>query len=89
VCKAKSSSQELLGRSDAINFSAIVEHPLFKPPPFQHPTLYFTWDFVMRSKYMLSEYDNIRAGRPLQHPQQFQGGAGENSSSFKFSFQSL
>lgn len=30
----------------------------------------------MRSLYMLSEYDNIKAGRPLQHPEQFQGGAG-------------
>jgi hypothetical protein len=33
-------------------------------------------DFVMRSKYMLSEYDNIKAGRPLQHPTQFRSGVG-------------
>ena len=30
----------------------------------------------MRSLYMLSEYDNIKAERPMQHPEQFQGGAG-------------
>jgi hypothetical protein len=30
----------------------------------------------MRSMYMLSEYDNVKAGRPVQHPNQFQQGAG-------------
>lgn len=26
---------------------------------------------------MLSEYENIKAGQPIQHPNQFQGGAGK------------
>ncbi|KUJ07879.1 uncharacterized protein LY89DRAFT_630932 [Mollisia scopiformis] len=55
---------------------ALIEHPLWRSPPNQNPTLFFTWDFVMRSKYMLSEYDSILAGRAVQFPSQFQGGAG-------------
>jgi len=59
-----------------IDGSAVTEHPLWKDPPNPNPTLYHVWDLVMRSKYMLSEYENIRAGRPLQHPNQFRGGVG-------------
>jgi hypothetical protein len=56
-----------------------MAHPQWRDPPNQNPTLYHVWDFVMRSLYMLSEYDNIKAGRPLEHPEQFQGGAGKYS----------
>jgi hypothetical protein len=35
----------------------------------------------MRSKYMLSEYENIKAGRPVQHSNQFRGGVGSYSNS--------
>ena len=30
----------------------------------------------MRSLYMLSEYENVKAGRPVEHPNQFQQGPG-------------
>lgn len=33
----------------------------------------------MRSKYMLSEYENVKDGKAVQHPSQFSGGAGEPS----------
>ncbi|KIN03834.1 hypothetical protein OIDMADRAFT_158705 [Oidiodendron maius Zn] len=58
---------------------SLLAHPQWKDPPNQNPTLYHVWDFVMRSLYMLSEYDNIKLGRRLQHPEQFQGGAGKGN----------
>jgi hypothetical protein len=56
--------------------SALTAHPEWKPPPNNQPTLFYLWDFVMRSKYMLSEYDAIKAGGPLKHPRQFTGPVG-------------
>ncbi|PSS22787.1 hypothetical protein M430DRAFT_33522 [Amorphotheca resinae ATCC 22711] len=53
--------------------NAIMAHPLWKEPPNQNPMLVEVWDFVMRSRYMLSEYENVKAGRPLRFPDQFQG----------------
>lgn len=62
---------------------AITAHPQMQPP-HRHPTLYHTWDFAMRTHYILSELDNILAGRPIQHPAQVPdyegppaGGSGE------------
>lgn len=55
---------------------AVMSHPQWKPPPTPNPTLWHVWDFAMRSLYMLNEYDNIKAGRPVQHPNQFQEGVG-------------
>jgi hypothetical protein len=54
---------------------AIEAHDQFAPPD-THPTLYWVWDFVKRSKYMLSEYENIKNGRPLQYPDQFRPAPG-------------
>jgi hypothetical protein len=36
----------------------------------------YIWDFASRSAYMLSEYDNVKNGRPVLHPEQFKAGAG-------------
>ncbi|KAF8859166.1 hypothetical protein BDZ45DRAFT_742618 [Acephala macrosclerotiorum] len=57
------------------NHSAITGHPQWRPEPNPNPTLSHIWDFVMRSKYMPSEYDNIKAWRPTQRPEQFRDGA--------------
>ncbi len=48
--------------------SAIETHPEWKPTP--NPSLHHVWDFVQRTRYMMTELDNIEAGRPLQHPEQ-------------------
>ncbi|KAI9648678.1 hypothetical protein NHQ30_003316 [Ciborinia camelliae] len=58
---------------------ALESHPLWDE---KHPSIYFLWDFVQRGKYMLSEYDNVLTGSPLQHPDQFRPaprGSGEDS----------
>jgi len=68
---------------------AITQHPQWKNPPNQHPTLYHVWDFVMRSKYMLSEYENIKAGRPIQHPNQFPSGVGTGDEAALKTFQDV
>jgi hypothetical protein len=52
--------------------NALRAHPQMQPPN-PHPTLYHIWDFVMRTKYILSELDNIEAGRPVQYPAQIAG----------------
>ncbi|KAK4043283.1 hypothetical protein C8A01DRAFT_13181 [Parachaetomium inaequale] len=48
---------------------AIAAHPGMRPPT-RHPTLYHIWDFAMRTNYILSELDNMAAGRALQYPEQ-------------------
>ncbi|CZR68686.1 uncharacterized protein PAC_18585 [Phialocephala subalpina] len=68
---------------------AITEHPQWRPQPNPNPTLYHVWDFVMRSKYMLSEYDNIKAGRPIQRPEQFRDGAGSGDEAALRCFQEV
>ncbi|OBT83873.1 hypothetical protein VE02_06132 [Pseudogymnoascus sp. 03VT05] len=55
---------------------AIESHELWTPPT-PNQTLYHVWDFLKRSKYMLSEFDNIEAGRALTHPNQFRPAPGE------------
>lgn len=60
---------------------AIEAHELWNPLT-PAPTLYWVWDFVKRSKYMLSEFENIQHGRPLQHPDQFRPAPGMPSKLF-------
>lgn len=51
--------------SKLIQPGAILQHPQLSPT---NPTIFNFWDFVKRSQYMLSEYDNIKAGRLVEHP---------------------
>ncbi|KAK5988987.1 hypothetical protein PT974_10485 [Cladobotryum mycophilum] len=45
--------------------------PEFNTNPAQSDKgLFYIWDFVMRTKYILSELDNIVEGKPVQHPEQ-------------------
>ncbi|RFU24147.1 hypothetical protein B7463_g12189, partial [Scytalidium lignicola] len=55
---------------------AIEEHEAWTPPN-PHKTLFYVWDFANRSKYMISEYENIKDGKPLQHPEQFRPAPGK------------
>ncbi|ESZ93658.1 hypothetical protein SBOR_5963 [Sclerotinia borealis F-4128] len=48
---------------------ALESHPLWVNN--KHPSIYFLRDFVKRGRYMLSEYDNVLNGLPLQHADQF------------------
>lgn len=48
---------------------AIESHPQWTPPSPPRG-LYHIWDFVCRSRYIMSELDNIAEGKPLQHPEQ-------------------
>ncbi|KFX90349.1 hypothetical protein O988_04198 [Pseudogymnoascus sp. VKM F-3808] len=61
---------------------AIENHELWTPPT-PNQTLYHVWDFLNRSKYMLSEFDNIEAGRPLTHPNQFRPAPGTGAAAAK------
>jgi hypothetical protein len=56
--------------------SAITAHPEWRAPPNPQPTLFYLWDFVSRSKYMLSEYETIKSGRAVEKPQNFTGSVG-------------
>lgn len=49
--------------------TALEAHPSWTPPQ-PHPGLFHVWDFVSRSRYIMTELDNIEAGRPVQHPEQ-------------------
>lgn len=60
--------QEIFDRLNDL-VTALESHPQWTPPsPPQG--LYHVWDFVCRSRYIISELDNITAGRPTQHPEQ-------------------
>ncbi|KAK0711541.1 hypothetical protein B0H67DRAFT_555504 [Lasiosphaeris hirsuta] len=48
---------------------AITSHPKMQAPN-RHPTMFHMWDFVMRTKYIVSELDNVEAGRPIRFPEQ-------------------
>ncbi|KFY17001.1 hypothetical protein V492_00966 [Pseudogymnoascus sp. VKM F-4246] len=61
---------------------AIESHELWVPPT-PNQTLYHVWDFLNRSKYMLSEFDNIEAGRALTHPNQFRPAPGTGAAAAK------
>ncbi|PVH87766.1 hypothetical protein DL98DRAFT_649374 [Cadophora sp. DSE1049] len=76
---AQPTSQQLAeidSRLDTL-IQAITSHPLWAGESNQ--ALYHLWDFVSRSKYLLSEYDNIKAGRGVEHPEQFKRGAGSGN----------
>ncbi|KAF4990671.1 hypothetical protein FGRMN_8343 [Fusarium graminum] len=60
--------EEITGRlADLV--SAIESHPQWTPPNVDRG-LFHVWDFVKRSHYIMTELDNIEAGRPVQHPDQ-------------------
>ncbi|KAK3944230.1 hypothetical protein QBC46DRAFT_252280 [Diplogelasinospora grovesii] len=52
---------------------AILSHSLMRNGANMNPTLHHLWDFVMRTSYILSELENIEAGRPVQYPNQIPG----------------
>ncbi|KAF5018083.1 hypothetical protein F66182_9958 [Fusarium sp. NRRL 66182] len=58
--------------------SAIESHSQWTPPNVP-PSLFHVWDFVKRSHYIMTELDNIAAGRPVQHPQQIPKNDGATS----------
>jgi hypothetical protein len=49
---------------------AVLAHPKMQDSENRDRSLVHVWDFVMRTRYILSELDNIAAGRPIQHPDQ-------------------
>ncbi|KAF9761787.1 hypothetical protein IL306_003690 [Fusarium sp. DS 682] len=49
--------------------SAIEAHSQWTPPNVDRG-LFHVWDFVKRSHYIMTELDNIAAGRKVQHPEQ-------------------
>ncbi len=46
-------------------FRAIEHHEQWTPPT-PNRTLYFVWDFIQRTKYMMAEVDNIQVSET--HP---------------------
>ncbi|OLN81603.1 hypothetical protein CCHL11_05514 [Colletotrichum chlorophyti] len=48
---------------------AIESHPAWVPPN-PHKGLFHVWDFVNRSRYIMTELDHIRDGQPVQYPEQ-------------------
>lgn len=48
---------------------AIEAHELWTPPA-PHPGLFQVWDFVKKSHYIMTELENIRAGRDVLYPDQ-------------------
>ncbi|KAG5752010.1 hypothetical protein H9Q69_002315 [Fusarium xylarioides] len=49
--------------------TAIESHSQWTPPNVDRG-LFHVWDFVKRSHYIMTELDNIAAGRQVQHPEQ-------------------
>jgi hypothetical protein len=49
--------------------TALESHPQWTPPNVDRG-LFHVWDFVKRSHYVMTELENIEAGRPVQHPEQ-------------------
>ncbi|WDK15697.1 hypothetical protein CGRA01v4_06978 [Colletotrichum graminicola] len=49
--------------------AALEAHPAWIPPN-PHRGLFHVWDFVNRSRYIMTELDHIRDGEPVQHPEQ-------------------
>jgi hypothetical protein len=49
--------------------SAIESHSQWTPPNVDRG-LFHVWDYVKRSHYIMTELDNIAAGRKVQHPEQ-------------------
>ncbi|KAF5692629.1 hypothetical protein FDENT_2746 [Fusarium denticulatum] len=55
---------------------AIESHSQWTPPNVDRG-LFHVWDFVKRSHYIMTELDNIAAGRKVQHPEQIPKNEGE------------
>ncbi|KAF6842661.1 hypothetical protein CMUS01_02853 [Colletotrichum musicola] len=49
--------------------SAIEAHPAWNPEN-PHRGLFHIWDFVNRSRYIMTELDHIRDGKPVRYPEQ-------------------
>ncbi|KAF5633063.1 hypothetical protein F52700_6164 [Fusarium sp. NRRL 52700] len=49
--------------------TAIESHSQWTPPNVDRG-LFHVWDFVKRSHYIMTELDNIAAGKKVQHPEQ-------------------
>lgn len=65
---------------------ALEAHPAWTPtsPP---RNLFFVWDFVKRSHYIMTELDNISNGRPIKHPEQIppnDGATGDRAAALSF-----
>lgn len=58
--------------------SAIESHKSWTPPNVDR-SLFHVWDFVKRSHYIMTELDNMVAGRPLKHPDQIPKNDGSKS----------
>ncbi|RGP80963.1 hypothetical protein FLONG3_889 [Fusarium longipes] len=58
--------------------SAIEDHQGWNPPNVDR-SLFHVWDFVKRSHYIMTELDNMVAGRPLKHPEQIPKNDGTNT----------
>ncbi|KAK3333353.1 hypothetical protein B0T19DRAFT_458565 [Cercophora scortea] len=51
---------------------AIHSHRDLKAPR-RYPTLYYLWDFVMRTRYILSEVENVELGLAVRYPNEIPG----------------
>ncbi|KAH7159901.1 hypothetical protein B0J13DRAFT_116004 [Dactylonectria estremocensis] len=65
---------------------ALEGHSAWTPtnPP---RSLFFIWDFVKRSHYIMTELDNISNGHPIKHPEQIpsnNGATGERAAALSF-----
>lgn len=49
--------------------NALETHPSWTPPT-PPKGLYHVWDFVNRSRYIMTELDSLREGKPIRHPEQ-------------------
>ncbi|KAG4262246.1 hypothetical protein FPRO03_11119 [Fusarium proliferatum] len=56
--------------------TALESHAQWTPPNVDRG-LFHVWDFVKRSHYIMTELDNIAAGRKVQHPEQIPKNEGE------------
>ncbi|KAF9875618.1 hypothetical protein CkaCkLH20_06999 [Colletotrichum karsti] len=54
---------------------AIEAHPAWDPEN-PHRGLFHVWDFVNRSRYIMTELDHIRDGEPVQYPEQIRQQSG-------------
>ncbi|KAJ0365157.1 hypothetical protein COL154_004652 [Colletotrichum chrysophilum] len=54
---------------------AIEAHPAWNPEN-PHRGLFHVWDFVSRSRYIMTELDHIRDGEPVQYPEQIRQQSG-------------
>lgn len=58
----------VVGKLDAL-LEAIESHDAWTPPS-PHKGLFYVWDFVKRSRYIMAELENIRQDKPVEHREQ-------------------